>query len=346
MMVLSFWSDFFEVSEPTPNKQQFYTSRQTPSASSVYILNCLFNGFTSGSDGGALYCNTSVTYLLVESSSFFSCKTSSNIGGAIYFVNTNNGQCVLHKVCGGDCCSIIASRSDGQFAYVSVKNDASSKNYVNYSSISRCVNDIYDSFHTLWLNYGKIYCPSVNISMNKCYRFTAFYCLPFSDSNSVTGSTSYSSFTDNIASDSICISFYRSGSNTEIKCCNVLRNMQGVPSEFGIFYTSGNLIIKDSCILYNSANYIFYYTVTLSNCTIDKTTCNRNLIIQSTATKSFIHTLNHISVQNCHLGYESTATLTSNKQIQCNTCKCQQGNFVSLTSILVFNFVHPYASIW
>jgi len=178
-MIHSFWSDFFNVVEPTPTKQRLYTSTQTPSASSVYILSCLFNGCTSGSNGGALYC-TSVTYLLVESSSFFSCTTSSRYGGAINFQNTNSGQCVLHKVCGYDCYSTnTASRSDGQFSNTAVKNDASSKNYVNYSSIVRCVTTRSNSFFMMYCSNGKIFWPAVNMSNNRCLYFSVNRCNPF-----------------------------------------------------------------------------------------------------------------------------------------------------------------------
>jgi hypothetical protein len=357
-MILSFWSDFYEVSEPTPIKQQLFKSRQTPSDSSVYVLNCLFNGCISSDIGGALYCSTSVTYLLIESSSFFSCKTSGSNCGAIYFYNTNNGQSVFHKVCGNDCFPTCTSRSDGQFSYTTVNNGASSKNYVNYSSISRCVNEKSESYYMLRLINGKICCPSVNISMNKCYRFSGIYYAPFGDSNSITCSSSYSSIVDNIASDCICIRFYTSGANSEIKSCNILRNTQGTLSSWGTFEVSGNLIIEDSCILQNSANYIFcvYGTVTLSYCTTDRTTNSGSLIIQNTVTKSFIHALNHISTRNCISEYDSVGALTpiiqtpspSKKQIHytCERLNYQllQGNFISLQNILVFNFIHYFSS--
>ena len=45
-------------------------------------------------------------------------------------------------------------------------------------------------------------------------------------------------------------------------------------------------------------------TIILSNCTVNKTTYNRNLVTQNTVTKSFILALNHISTQNCHSRYD------------------------------------------
>jgi hypothetical protein len=345
------WEDHFSVVY-YPNSQ-LYTSRQTPSGTSVYISNCLFRSISSGSDGGALYCS-SVTYLLVESTSFFSCKTSSH-GGAIYFTNSG-GQCVLYEVCGYDCCSTYSSNYPHyQFAYIRVNNAISSKNNVNYSSIVRCVNERSSgSYYTLYLVYGKICCPSVNISMNKCY-YRTIYCQPLSDSNYVTCSFSYSTITDNIATGYTCFCLAAGGTNYEIKSCNIIRNTQTVyPNSEGTIITWGNLMINDSCILENNANRIFHqgnsnYRITLSNCTVDKTTNNGYLTTQNTATKSFILALNHMSTLNCHSEYDVFGTLTpiiqspssSKKQIPCFTFQnfffqSRLRDFISLISVFLF----------
>ena len=115
------WNDHFPTNTTTYLNKQTFTSRPSPSGSNVYVSNCLF---ISSSYGSALYL-TSVTYFLVESSSFFSCKTSDYWGGAIYFDNTNSGQSVLYEVCGYDC----NTNMHGQFAYIVINNAASSKNY-------------------------------------------------------------------------------------------------------------------------------------------------------------------------------------------------------------------------
>jgi hypothetical protein len=352
------WNDHFpETNLPNYNSQT-YTSRQSPSGTNVYVSNCLFISITSSSAGSALYC-TSVTYFLVESTSFFSCKTSSNHHGAIYFYNSG-GQSVLYEVCVYDCCT-TGGGYNYQFGYIQVGNLATSKNYVNHSSISRCVNEISSSWHILGLCYGKTFCPSVNISLNKCYYSSAIACWPTSDSNCVTGSLTYSSFTDNNAIMDSCIWLDRGGANFEIKNCNILRNTQGSLDTHGTILTSEKLIISDSCILENIANRIFHqvsssYTTTLSNCTVDKTTYNQNLVTQNTVTKSFILALNHISTQNCHSQYDSVGYLTpiiqtpspSKKQIRCCTCGNffdlpQQKNIVSLISVFIFNFIHQGA---
>jgi hypothetical protein len=350
MHIRTAWNDYFTGS-PTVIQTTEYTLRQTFSGTGVYILNCLFRSITSTSSGGALSC-TSVTYLLVESTPFFSCSTSSSNGGAIYFYNSG-GQCVLDKICGFDC----YSSSSGQFVYIVVNNAASSKNYINYSSISRCVNENSGSHHMMYLYRGKICCPSVNSSMNKCQYYSAISCYPFADC-----SLSYYSFTDNIANAYGCVWLNGGGANYEIKSCNILRNTQITLNSYGIIYTSGNLKIDDSCILENNATYIFNqassYTITLSNCTVDSNSKYGNVVTQNTVIKSFIIALNHISTRNCHSEYDSVGTLTpilqspssSKKQKICYTfgkyfCQSRLSVFISLLSLFIFNFIYLDTSI-
>jgi hypothetical protein len=350
------WSDHFTVTGPTNFDSQTYTSRQTPSDSYLYFSNCLFKSISSSSTGGALSC-TSTTYFLVESTSFFSCKASSSSYGAIYFSN-GNSQSVLYGVCGYDC----SASSSYQFAYIYVNNAASGKNNVNYSSISRCVNENSNSNYVLGLQYGKISCSSINSSMHKCQYRLGIGCWPSQESNIVTCSLLYSTFADNNANGYNCVWLNTYYANYEIKSCNILRNTQVDPSTYGIVYTSGNLMIEGSCILENTANYIFYqyqssYTITLSNCTVDKTTCNQNLKTQNTVTKSFILGLNHMSTENCHSGYDSAGYLTpiiqspssSKKQIRLCTCgEClyqpRLCDFFSLTSVFIFHIVYSGTS--
>jgi hypothetical protein len=355
------WSDYFPGN--TPNAVQAeYTERQTPTASSgggVYVLNCLFRSITSASDGGALFCNTSVTYLLIESSSFFSCKTSGTVG-AIYFSNTGSGQSVLHKVCGNDCCT--TNSNSNQFAKMQVNNTASSKNYVKYSSIVRCVNANSNPWYIIELYNGNICCPSVNVSMNKCYGHSGITPRPFKDESSVTCLLSYSSFTDNSATGRICFYFDIAGAKCEIKNCNILRNTQAEFNSCGPIYSTGNLMIIYSCILENKANCIFYqssssYSITLSNCTVDSTSNNQNLVVQSTVTKSFILALNHMSTRNCHSEFDVVGTLTHiipyvpqpTKKIICFTAnnfhyQARISDLFSLTYLFMVTFIHPNPS--
>jgi hypothetical protein len=350
------WDDHFPGTSSTSSfGPKEYTSKLTLSDTNVYVSNCLFNKCTSTGDGGALFCSTSVIRLLVDSSSFLSCKAS-NCGGAIHFNNTGSGQCVLHKVCGNDC--TLTNSNDSLFAYVYVSNAVSSKNYVNYSSFARCVYENSVVWHTLRLNYGKIFLLSVNMSMNKCGYRSAGCFHPFFDSSSVTCSFLYSSFADNYAAVYNCICIWIPNTKHEIKCCNFLRNTQVSLDSEGTIYLGGNLMIEDCCILENKATYTFYTyitsdAVTLSNCTVDKTTINGRLVMQNTITKSFIFALNHMSTERCLAEFDSVGTLTpiiqqpssSKKIIHCS-CKPHLSIFVSLIGIFMFNFIHPNPSVY
>jgi hypothetical protein len=355
------WVDYFTGSPTSLLQTTKYDKRQSLSGTGVCVSNCLFSSITSSSYGGALY-SRSETYFLIESTSFFICKTSDYHGGAIFFENGGNSQCVLYKVCGYGCCSTHSSNPCDMFAYIYVSTSSSSsiKNYFNYSSISRCVSENSNSYYTIRLYFGKIICPSVNISQNKCYYRPVICSHPYSDSNSYTSSITYSTFADNIATGYRCISLWNTGSKHEIKSCNILRNTQGTVGTEGILYIEANVIISDSCILENKATRIFHsystYTFTLSNCTVDKTSNNGYLTIQNTVTKSFILGLNHMSTQNCHSEYDSAGYLThivqtpssSKKPVICHTYgkyfyQPQLSDFFSLISSFIINFINPYA---
>jgi predicted outer membrane repeat protein len=345
------WSDYFPGTSPTtPLNPKKYNERQTVSNANVYVSNCLFSECTSTSNGGALYCS-SVTYLLVETTSFFSCKTSSECG-AICYSNSGNSECVLNKVCGNDCCT--TGNSYFLFASITVKSSSSSKNYVNYSSLVRCVGENPSLGITIYLYYGKVCCPSVNISMNKCLERPGFSCHPTAESNSITLSLSYSTFADNNATKYTCLYSNNENAKNEMKCCNILRNTQVELASNGVICLRGNTLIEDSCILNNKADCIFYTSsssiTTLSRCTIDKTTIGAgSLTIQSTVTKSFILTLNHMSTQNCNAEYDSAGTPTPIIIIHYYSCKNyfnqpRLREFISLICVFMFNFIHPRPS--
>jgi hypothetical protein len=351
------WNDFFPGAPSTTLKSTEYSSRETASGTNVYVSDCLFNKciLTSG-NGGALCC-TSATYLLIESSSFFSCKTNSGHGGAIYFFSSNCLQSVLYVVCGNDC----SSTDHGPFAYLVIQNTASNKNCVNYSSIARCVSDSSGGRHTLWLAQGKIYCPSLNMSMNKCLRISGVVFTPFVDASSVTSTSSFSTFTDNSYTRQSVIWCNNGGAKYELKSCNILRSIE-ISGSYGTIFSRGNLMIEDSCILQNTASYIFYqesssHTITISNCTVDSNSKTGNVITQNTATKSFIHGLNHMSTRNCHIGYDSAGYLTAAPYVSHSTkkefyytfknhCQVQINDFFTFNWVFILTFINPNPTVY
>jgi hypothetical protein len=339
------WNDYFTGTvSPTITPGQ-YSSTQTPTSSNVYIFGCFFINCTSSSGGGAVYCSSTAKYVLVESTTFLTCRSNGD-GGAIASYNTEN---VFNRVCGNDCCTLGASY--GQFTHKDTSGSATSKNYINYSSIVRCVNQVSSSYETLRHCSGKLLYSSNNISMNKCYYRPGFICHPTSDSNSFTGSLLYSTFANNSALSDNCIMFNRGGAKYEIISCNILRNTQVNLGSTGTIHTTGILMIDDSCILENTATYIFYsssssYPITLYKCTVDKTGNNGYLTTQRTVDKSFILALNHISTENCHSEYDSAGSLTvfqynshCDKVFSCH-CKAKLSDFFSFSWGIIVLFIH------
>ena len=151
----------------TPTKYSNMTSRFAPIKANAHIYNSFFEDCTSSSSGGAVFCSgSSVEKLLISQSSFTSCKTSDNYAGAIYYINTGSGQCVICEICSFKCASTFTHTllpSYGQFAYIEVNNSLESRNQVNDSSITRSTKEGTYPYYALSLNYGKISLPSVNL---------------------------------------------------------------------------------------------------------------------------------------------------------------------------------------
>jgi hypothetical protein len=84
---------------PTIYTAPEYTDRRIDAtATNVYVHDCVFRSCSSSSNGGTISCSSNVYRLLVEETSFISCKTSSSNGGGIYFNNQNYGECVFSRI--------------------------------------------------------------------------------------------------------------------------------------------------------------------------------------------------------------------------------------------------------
>jgi predicted outer membrane repeat protein len=311
-----------------------YTSRITPTSNNVYVHNCVFQDCSSSSSGGAIYCGSTVYKFLVEQTSFTSCKTSSGNGGAIYFYSTSYGECVLSKICGFDCSPTTSS--SGQFAYTYTKNDVTCKHHINDSSITRSINMNTNTYDTLYLEYGTILCPSVNLTNNVCYYYVAIRTFPTKGSGSPASETcfiSYSSIVNNTNNGGYgCIVLDRVGSSQSINTCNIINNKQ-TSSSYGTIYVYANVFIKDSCILGNNENYKVFsedYSsckITLSNCTIDDDIFTRgryygSVTVIKPITKSFINALSHIATQRCDSYFDSYGTLSVKPNTPSKTLRC------------------------
>jgi hypothetical protein len=144
------WEYYFPIYFPYYGSN-LYTTVQVFSDTNLYIKDCLFSSITSTNYGGALNCGKS-TCVLIDSTSFFSCRTNCS-GGALMI--SGKGQCVLYKVCGYNCTITNPSTTFYIFAYISVNDTASSINNFNYSSIAQCEKEESSSHYILQLAQGK-----------------------------------------------------------------------------------------------------------------------------------------------------------------------------------------------
>jgi len=344
-----------------------YTETQNPTDQNVYVHDCVFQSCSSSSYGGALSCGSTVYKLLVEQTSFTSCKTKNSRGGAIYFESSTNGECILSKNCAYDCSSTISNAwSGGQCAYIQIKDDASYKNHVNVSSFTQSLIESTDARHVVDLIYGNILCPSVNITNNKCTRQIALWCTPTMSTGSPVSETciiSFSTIINNTASGGhSCFWLTTAGSSQRIDTCNIINNKQ-TSSEYGTITTYANLLIKDSCILGNNENNKVFYEnyasckITISNCTIDDDIFTNgryygSVTVIKPITNIFINALFHISTHLCDSLFDSYGTLTvkpnvpSKKTRHLLSCNCKYPiidapKFMQLIFLLTFLHYDP-----
>jgi predicted outer membrane repeat protein len=323
-----------------------YHQTLAPTASYVYVNDCVFSYCSSTTHGGAIYCSSSVYKLLVEQSTIISCRTSNQRGGGISFYNTESrAECVFSKVCGFNCSSTNSGSSWGQFAdtYLN-RDDANNKNQARDCSISHTSNEGTTPHYALCLEYGNILCTSVNLTNNECVHYSALACWSVVSSTSDTCYISYNSIVNNTANGGYsCILLGGYGSSQFINTCNILNNKQ-TSSNYGIIYSNANVFIKDSCIIGNNeGKCVFFisstsYKITISNSTLDddmftSVRYSGNVIVNKTIKKMFINALSHIITYKCDSYFDSFGTLKVNT------------NAPSKSSRLLMSCINNYAVI-
>jgi predicted outer membrane repeat protein len=300
---------------PTNYIKNEYTGTQlAPNANNVYVYDCFFHDFSSSSNGGAIYCSSSVYKLLIEQSSFFSCKTSAYGGGGVYFDCSGNYECVMSKICAFGC----SCNNHGQFAFISIHNSANHKNHFNDSTITHSLKDGKTQYDSIFLRSDTILFPSNNLTNNECYRSSAFCCVSRRSTTSETCWITYCSVVNNTANGGYyCIRLYSSSSTHRIDACNIINNKQTTTTE-GTIYVVTDILFKDSCILGNDEGKTFFYfsnsyKITISNCTIDNTRYSGggSIIFTQTIKHSFIHALSHIVTRICDSNFDSYGTLSA-----------------------------------
>ena len=313
--VLKAWSDVYD-STDSITIHSGTSSRITFDSGCHYITKCTFESLCEKSgSGGAIYSsNNGNAKMFVEETTFTECHCS-GFGGAIYFYSS--GSCALAKVCGYKCST--TSSNSFQFDRVYVTDSGLTIiNTINDSSIAYSLNDN-NAHHTLYHRYGRIISCSVNVSNNKCSQTSGIYCYPSTSSSASSGDPSciisFSTFTNNTChTHYVCLYLHEGSAFKEINRCNVLRNTQQNTDTRGTICSNGNLDIKSSCILDNSAKYDFYansYTITITDCTRDtnKETYG-SVTIKETPAQSFINALIHTQAEHCVAQFDSVGDLT------------------------------------
>jgi hypothetical protein len=310
---------------PTNYIRNEYSGTQlTPNTNNVYVYDCFFHDFSSSSNGASINCGSSVYKLLIEHSSFISCRISSGSGGGVYFDCSGNYECVMSKICAFGC----SCGSYGQFAFISLYNSANYKNHFNDSTITHSLKDGKSQQDSIFLRSDTILFPSNNFTNNECYYTSAFCCASYRSSTSETCIISYCSVVNNTANGGYnCIRLYFSSSTHLIDTCNIINNKQ-TTTTYGTIYAYANILIKDSCILGNDEGKTLFYVdyssckITVSNCTVDNNRYSGSVIFTKTAEHSFIHALSHIVTRICDSYFDSYGTLTMKPNIPSRSSRC------------------------
>ena len=298
------WNDFFSGTPAILSKktERIYTGL----SGSVHIIDSFFKSLYSSSSGGSVYYSSSTSSkLLIEESTFVSCKAASN-GGSIYF--GTSGEFALEKACGIEC---NTTGNLGQFSYSSITDSIESKNAVNDSSVSCSYSQSY--YAPLYLEKGKIEVERSNFSSNICSQSAAMQCVPSSNGADLACSISYCTVAYNTGKTGSLI-YLAASYFFKIDSCNIISNTH--PSSGGVMIlTNGKLEITGSCIINNSATYVIKNrnsnAVTLTNCTIDSfSKCSgstNNINIPKT---SFINKIKFLETALCFAKYDAVGSLT------------------------------------
>ena len=224
LFLLSEWSTYYDQTiQPTNYSNTNYTTDPLiVSGNNVYITNCLFQGLTSESDGGAINWEdlANECKLLIENSIFNGCSANSGGGLNIYL---SEGEIVYDKVAAMQC---LATGTDayGLFSKSIVKDSGTAKHQFN----NLLVTDIdgeenLNACPIIYSAYGYIIYTNSNISGNAGkpmpLLINALGSYDSSNSDEYDMILSYMTVTKNVASygnSLITLDFYDSDYDTVI----------------------------------------------------------------------------------------------------------------------------------
>ena len=203
----------------------------------IDISNCFFSRSSSYSgSGGVIYVNGGSYSMNVNYSMFYNCVCSSH-GGAIYFYSSNS---CLRMICANSC-----SASERFFATLR----ALEGNHVDYLSVSNCSRNTSGGYPILFFA-GNQGVDNTNSSMNNAYQNSGISINYPSSFNS-----SHCTFSNNMALNSMCISFESDSGTISMLFANIVHNNSPY---LGVVFASGAGLRKMMyCILHNNHDYLF-----------------------------------------------------------------------------------------
>jgi len=204
----------------------------------VDILDCFFSriSYFTG-NGGVIFISGEGFSMNVSHSMFYKC-TCTNTGGAIYFFNSTNSS--LRMICSNECSAL----SYDHFAYL----HPCIFNKVEFLSVSSC-SPVSTGYYCVHLRDGYQKIQNMNSSLNKAKWVSGVYI-----SSPFTFASSFCTFSNNNASEYICIRFYSCAG--EMSFTNIVHNNS--PS-LGVVLVFGSASTKlNHCIINSNQNTLFY----------------------------------------------------------------------------------------
>jgi len=207
----------------------------------ISISNCFFSRYVTYSEsGGVIYVFVCSYSMYLNYSMFYNC-TCSSYGGAIYFYSINS---CLRMICANRC---SCGASDCyHFAWCF----ASQMNQVEYLSISNCSSSSSGRF-SFGINSVNQRIDNTNSSMNNANEGSGI-----SIYSQTSSTSSHCTFSNNKASQCICIDFYSTIGTISMSYSNIVHNNS--PSDKGVVNAFGIGSLKMMyCIFHNNQNCLF-----------------------------------------------------------------------------------------
>ena len=258
--------------------------------------NCLFSQLFFEGSGSAIYLSLpGVSESIISNSIFDTCSASSS-GGAVH-LSLASSSCFVEKTCAINCRTTTLTTT-GSF-YCSYTG-AARTNSLEYCSILNCSPLTNTGVGSLRLDYGVQSIYLSNLTMNKCYRFSAissYY--PF------TFKTCFTTFLKNEVLDYGCISI--NGGNCIFESNNFVNNKGTTTGSTGLIQvlTNSHLKILFSIFYQNTPSPLFGNDgyILLIQCIIDSNSYTGNMPYKnslgaSTSTYSFSYFSSHLCIAN------------------------------------------------